>query len=142
MRSSNVILLVASLTATSLFAAASPAAVATEEDPAFVTRDQYTAVLHQARGAWQIQPADGHDLLIDTLSCGHGAVLPTGVWLLVADERGRVDLVAPSVTALPAGRADRVHLRSCEEAGAQDLAAPQLLIDLLAERSGAVFVHE
>jgi hypothetical protein len=142
MRSSNAILLAASLIAASLFAGSSAAIVASGDEPAYVTRDQYTAVLHQARGAWQIQPADGHDLLIDTLSCAHGSVLPTGVWLLVADERGRVDLVAPSVTALPAGRADRVHLRSCEEAGAQDLAAPQLLIDLLAERSGAVFVHE
>jgi hypothetical protein len=142
MPGSNSALLVASIAAASLVTDGSAATVAIGDEPAYVTRDQYTAVLHQARGAWQIQPADGQDVLIDTLSCGHGSVLPTGVWLLVADERGRVDLVAPSVTALPAGRADRVHLRSCDEAGAQDLAAPQLLIDLLAERSGAVFVHE
>lgn len=142
MRSSNATLLLASLLATSLFAGNSAATVANGDEPAYVTRDQYTAVLHQARGAWQIQPADGQDVLIDTLSCGHGTVLPTGVWLLVADGHGRIDLVAPSVTSLPAGRADHVRLRNCEEAGAQDLAAPQLLIDLLAERSGAVFVHE
>ncbi|MFT3807020.1 hypothetical protein [Arenimonas sp.] len=131
-----------SLSAGLLLSFTSQAAVAPIEESAYVTRDQYSAVLHQSRGVWQLQPANGQDLMIDTLACQNGKVLPKGLWLLVPGERGRYDLVAPSVTRLPAGAAPQVKLRDCAQAGPADLAVPQALIDLLAQQTSAVYVNE
>lgn len=131
-----------SLTAGLLLSFTSQAAVAPIEEAAYVTRDQYSAVLHQTRGVWQLQPANGQDLIIDTLACSHGKTLPSGLWLLVPGDKGRYELVAPSVTRLPAGAPNRVKLRDCDQAGAADLAVPQALIDLLAQQTSAVYVHE
>ena len=131
-----------SLAAGLLLSLTSQAAVAPIEEAAYVTRDQYSAVLHQSRGVWQLQPANGQDLAIDTLGCANGKLLPTGLWLLVPGERGRYELVAPSVTRLPAGASNRVALRDCGQAGPTDLAVPQALIELLAQQTSAVYVHE
>lgn len=131
-----------SLAAGLLLSLTSQAAVAPIEEAAYVTRDQYSAVLHQSRGVWQLQPANGQDLAIDTLACSQGNVLPTGLWLLVPGGNGRYELVAPSVTRLPADSPNRVALRDCGQAGPADLAVPQALIELLAQQTSAVYVHE
>jgi hypothetical protein len=87
-----------------------------------------------------LQPADGQDVLISTGTCATGAMVPTGIWLLVLDSQGRPELLAPSVTRLPAGRSDRVALRACDQAHDQQLAVPQSVLDLLAVNTGAIYV--
>ena len=79
--------------------------------------------------------------MIDTGTCATGAMIPAGVWLLVHDAQGRPELLAPSVTALPPGMSDRVALRSCDRASGRELAVPQALLDLLDDRTGAIYVY-
>jgi hypothetical protein len=128
--------------ASSLLALAlsSGAAFAQDAEPVY-SAGQYTAVLHQRSGLWQLQPADGQDLDVRALACPTDSTLPNGLWLLVRDDQGRPELIAPSSTPLPAGSPDRVALRPCDEDGT-GLAAPQALIDLLAANAGAVYVDD
>ena len=102
---------------------------------------QYTASLDQTHNQWRLQPASGDDLLIDTGTCATGTMVPAGVWLVVRDPQGRPELLAPSVTPLPRGVSERVTLRSCGKATGRELAVPQTVLDLLAERSGAIYVY-
>jgi hypothetical protein len=132
--------LAAGLAATVAYAAP-PSDPIEDAGPVFNAGSQYTAVLDQAHGRWQLLPLSGQDLAIDTGACANGNVLPKGVWLVTRDADGRVQLVAPSTTALPAGAADTVAVRSCDEAGADALAVPQPLIDLLAADAGAVLIQ-
>jgi hypothetical protein len=102
---------------------------------------QYTATLDQNRGLWRLQPVAGQDVVLrSTSNCATGAMVPVGVWLLVSDGNGQLELLAPSVTKLPAGFPDRVALRACDQAHGQQLAVPQLVIDLLKAQSGAIYV--
>ncbi|MGH8029928.1 MAG: hypothetical protein ACREO3_08345 [Arenimonas sp.] len=109
--------------------------------PVFNASSQYTAVYHQAAGQWQILPVTGQDVAIDTGSCAAGNALPPGIWLVTRDDAGRVQLVAPSTTVLPAGAADTIAVRACDQAEPDALVLPQPLIDLLAAGSGAVLVE-
>ena len=102
---------------------------------------QYTASLDQTHNQWRLQPANGDDLVIDTGTCATGTMVPSGVWLVVRDPQGRPELLAPSVTRLPQGVPDRVALRSCGKATGRELAVPQTVLDLLGERSGAIYVY-
>jgi hypothetical protein len=138
---------IASLMAVSamlLSAAASAARPEPLHEPAegfYVPGNQYTASLDQTHNQWRLQPASGEDLVVDLGTCATGAMIPAGVWLLVLDSRGRPELLAPSVTPLPAGSADHVALRSCETAQGSELAVPAALLKLLGERTGAVYVY-
>ena len=132
--------LVALLTAT--VANAAPQAADIEDaGPVFNAGSQYTAVYQQSRGQWQILPATGQDLAIATGDCATGAVHPKGVWLVTRDDAGRVLLVAPSTTKLPAGAADTIAVRACDQAEPDALVLPQPLIDLLASDAGAVLIE-
>ena len=102
---------------------------------------QYTASLDQTHNQWHLQPASGDDLLIDTGTCATGTMVPAGVWLVVRDAKGRPELLAPSVTPLRRGESERVALRSCGKASGRELAVPQTVLDLLTERSGAIYVY-
>lgn len=102
---------------------------------------QYTATLDQTYNRWRLQPVNGQDVLIDTGACSTGAMVPTGLWLLVIDSQGRPELLAPSVTRLPAGSPDRVALRACDKAQGRELAVPQSVLDLLTANTGAIYVH-
>ena len=110
--------------------------------PVFNAGSQYTAVYRQARGEWQILPATGQDLAIATGDCATGTVHPNGVWLVTRDDAGRVQLLAPSTTELPAGAADTIAVRACDQPEAGALVLPQPLIDLLAADAGAVLIDE
>ena len=46
------------------------------------------------------------------------------------------------MTALPPGMSDRVALRSCDRASGRELAVPQALLDLLDDRTGAIYVDD
>jgi hypothetical protein len=133
--------LYAALFATVAAHAAPPAGIE-ETGPVFNAGSQYTAVYRQSRGEWQILPVTGQDLAIDTGDCATGAVHPNGVWLVSRDDQGRVQLVAPSTTALPAGAPDTIAVRACDAPEADALVLPQPLIDLLASESGAVLIDE
>ncbi|MEO7251657.1 MAG: hypothetical protein ABIW30_03495 [Arenimonas sp.] len=121
--------------------ASNDSAAAWPADPGFSAGGQYTATLDQTRNQWRLQPADGQDVTIDTGRCATGAMVPAGLWLLVSDGHGRAELVAPSVTRLPAGSAQRIALRPCDKAQGSELAVPQVLLDLLAANTGAVYVR-
>lgn len=110
--------------------------------PVFQAGSQYTATLEQTRNQWRFQPANGQDVVIDVGSCATGAMVPIGVWLLVIDAQGRPELLAPSVTRLPAGTPDRIALRACDKAKDHELAVPQTILDLLAANTGAVYVNK
>jgi hypothetical protein len=131
--------LVGLLTAT--VAHAEPVAPAEDTGPVFNAGSQYTAVYRQSRGQWQILPATGQDLAIATGDCATGNVIPKGVWLVTRDDAGRVQLLAPSTTELPAGASDTIAVRACDQAEPDALVLPQPLIDLLASDAGAVLVE-
>lgn len=106
----------------------------------FTPGSQFTATLDQTRNLWRIQPANGQDVVIDAGACTTGAMASPGVWLLVVDADGRAELLAPSVTHLPAGSPDRIALRACDKAHGQELAVPQTVLDLLTANTGAIYV--
>ena len=116
------------------------AALSPQAEPVFQAGSQFTATLDQTRNQWRLQPLSGPDVLIDTGSCATGAMVPAGVWLLVRDRLGRPELLAPSVTPLPAGSPERIALRACSDAEGRQLAVPQSVLDLLAATSGAIYV--
>ncbi|OGT60332.1 MAG: hypothetical protein A3E01_16025 [Gammaproteobacteria bacterium RIFCSPHIGHO2_12_FULL_63_22] len=121
--------------------AAGPAPFHGAPDSMYDPGSQYTASLDQTHNQWRLQPASGDDLIIDTGTCATGTMVPSGVWLVVRDPQGRPELLAPSVTRLPHGVPDRVALRSCGKATGRELAVPQTVLDLLSERSGAIYVY-
>ena len=129
---------------TTVAAGAAPAHAAGIEDagPVFTAGSHYSAVYRQSSGRWQILPATGQDLVIDTGDCATGVRHPEGVWLVSRDDQGRVQLVAPSTTVLAPGQADTIAVRSCDQPGDQALVLPQPLIDLLAADTGAVLIDE
>jgi hypothetical protein len=133
--------LVALLTAT-VAHAAPPSTDIEDAGPVFNAGSQYTAVYHQAQGQWQILPATGQDLAVATGDCATGSVHPKGVWLVTRDAEGRVQLLAPSTTELPAGAADTIAVRACDQPEADALVLPQPLIDLLASDAGAVLIDD
>lgn len=102
---------------------------------------EYTATLDQSHNRWRLQPVNGQDVEIDIGTCATGAMIPTGIWLLVIDAEGRPGLLAPSATRLPAGRPDRVALRACDKAKGRELAVPQTVLDLLTANTGAIYVN-
>ena len=122
--------------------AAVPAPFHAASDSMYDPGSQYTASLDQTHNQWRLQPANGDDLVIDIGTCATGTMLPSGVWLVVRDRQGRPELLAPSVTRLPHGVPDRVALRSCGQASGRELAVPQTVLDLLSERSGAIYVYQ
>ena len=103
---------------------------------------EYTATLDQSHNRWRLQPANGQDVDIDIGTCATGAMVPTGVWLLVTDAQGRPELLAPSTTPLPAGRSEHVALRTCDKAQGRELAVPQTVLDLLTANTGAIYVSK
>lgn len=133
----NTLALAAALAMTSAAAQSAPA-----DAPYYSAGSQYTASLDRTSGHWRLQPASGQDIEINTGLCPTGTTVPAGLWLLVRDANGRPELLAPSTTALPAGRSEHIALRNCEQVGEQQLAIPQTLLDLLANNTGAILVHD
>ena len=129
---------IALLTSSSLYAGEQ---VATD----YVAGSHYTATFHQHAGDWQYTPADGQDLNLSSADgCSVQADLPKGVWLLTSDANGEPQLQAPSALSLPAGHSGSVTLVACDQAadGITRIAAPQMLLDLLAASAGAVRIDD
>ena len=134
-------LLTASLLPSGLAAAPLPAAAPADE-AVFIPGGQYTATLDQTLNVWRFLPMNGQDVVVDAGRCSTGAMAPIGVWLLQLDRQGRPELVAPSVTRLPAGAPDHIALRACDQAHGRELAVPQTVLDLLAANTGAIYVGD
>jgi len=134
--------LLALMLATVLTPAIAAAQTPDTDAPQYDAGSQYTAELNQSTGHWHLLPANGQDVVIDTGTCGTGAVHPKGLWLLVRDANGNPELLAPSSTPLPAGSPDHIAIQSCDKATGDSLAVPQQLIDLLAADTGAVLLDD
>jgi len=134
-------LLTAALLPSGLVAAPLQATAAPAEEAVFVPGGQFTASFDQTRNVWRFLPINGQDVVVDAGACSTGAMAPVGVWLLQVDRDGRPELVAPSVTQLPAGASDHIALRACDQAQGRELAVPQTVLDLLASNTGAVYVE-
>jgi hypothetical protein len=130
-------LLTAALLPSGLVAAPLPV-----DEAVFVPGGQFTATFDQTQNVWRFLPMNGQDVTVDAGACSTGAMAPFGVWLLQLDRQGRPELVAPSVTPLPAGAADHIALRACDQAHGRELAVPQTVLDLLATNTGAVYVGD
>ena len=78
--------------------------------------------------------------IIDSSHESIGATYTPGSQYTATLDQGRPELLAPSVTRLPIGAADRIALRSCDQAHGRDLAVPQSVLELLAVHTGAVYV--
>jgi len=135
-----------SLFALAAFATSAFASIPSPQ-PVYSEGSQYTAVLQQASGHWRLTPAHGQDLLIHASEADCGSdnpALPGGIWLLVREADGSAALLAPSVTALPAGHPERVALRDCEAAVEPGLALnlPRSLLDWVSQSAGAVLVTD
>ena len=135
-------LLTAALLPSGLAAAPARANLVDPNEPVYVPGGQYTATLDQTQNVWRFLPMNGQDLLIDAGTCATGAMAPAGVWLVLLDDRGRPELVAPSATILPGGRPDHIALRACDQASGRELAVPQAVPALLAANTGAVYVGD
>ena len=86
-------------------------------EPLYIVDGQYTATLQQRAHHWRLQPLRGDevDITDHAKDCGSSKPIPNGLWFVSQDDRGRPVLVAPSVTALPAGFPQHVALRACGE---------------------------
>lgn len=119
-------------------------AAANADEPVFIAGGQYTATLDQRTRQWRLLPMDGRDVEVASPAgeCTQGPAIPKGVWLVTRNVKGRPELLAPSVTPLPAGHSDRVQLLACGESGdgSPSLAVPPELIEWLSARAGAVYI--
>ena len=135
-----------SLIVAAALAAAAAQAKPREPEAVFVAGSQYSAVLSQADQSWKLLPLDGADVEVraDGAACATSAPLARGVWLVTRDESGRLELVAPSTTALADGAPAHVALVACGDADARSPAvvAPRVLVDWLSTSAGAVYADE
>ena len=77
-------------------------------------------------------------------ACGSPAPVPKGLWYVSQDERGRTQLVAPSVTALPAGFPQHVALLPCGAASddAVALFVPPVALHWISDYVGTVLIAD
>ena len=112
------------------------------DEPLLIVDTQYSAVFEQSRGTWLlIPPAAGVVMQQDGGHCRDDRPIAPGLWLIMRDALGRVELVAPSVTPLPAGHPDRITLLSCDSVESGGLHLPKQLIETLARDHGAVRIN-
>ena len=111
------------------------------DEPALIADTQYSAVFTQGRGSWLLYPP-GAGLVVaqEAGNCRNDQPIAPGLWLIARNSDGSIELVAPSVTPLPAGHPDRVALLACDSAESTGLHLPPALIELLAREHGVVRV--
>ena len=125
-----------------LVPALSIAATDLTDEPLLIADTQYSAVYEQGRGTWMlIPPTAGVVMQQDGGRCREDRAIAPGLWLITRDASGRVELVAPSVTPLPAGHPDRIALLACDSVESGGLHLPKALIDVLARDHGAVLIN-
>lgn len=129
-----------------LLAGASTAATAqgVAPGPGF-SGGQYTAEFDPGVDTWRLFPLVGSATELRSIGdCSASETTPAGIWLVTRGIDGTPMLLAPSVTALPAGHPGRIRLAACgsDRQGTEPtLGVPEALLDWLADHSGAVLVR-
>ena len=115
-------------------------------DPQYIFDGQYTAALQQHAQQWHLLPLRGEQIEVSerAANCASNSIVPNGLWFVTQDSSGKLQLVAPSVTNLPAGFPDNVALRSCgEQADTRTtLFVPAKALDWIAQNAGTVLIDD
>lgn len=104
----------------------------------------YTAEFDSGADTWRLFPLVGSATELRSIDSCRASNPPAGIWVLTRGADGAPVLLAPSVTALPAGHPGRIRLAACgsEPRGTEPtLGVPEALLDWLADHSGAVLVR-
>lgn len=139
--SSLLLVLLSICAASAMTAPPRASAVSLEREADLAAGGQYTAILDQAHNRWRILPFDGQDVEVDAGTCRTGASVPGGYWLLMLDASGQPELIAPSITEIPAGQSERIPVRTCAEVSEGQLGVPQTVLDLLVANTGGIYVR-
>ena len=112
------------------------------EQPALIVDSQYSASFDQGRGSWILVPPAGGVVMQQNVGrCRDDRAISPGLWLVTRDAVGRIELVAPSVTPLPAGHPERIPVLACDSSEADGLHLPRPLIDALLRDHGVVRIE-
>ena len=115
-------------------------------DAQYIFDGQYTAALQQHARQWHLLPLRGEQIEVSerAANCANNSSVPNGLWFVTQDSAGKLQLVAPSVTKLPAGFPDNVALRSCgEQADTRTtLFVPAQALDWIAQNAGTVLIDD
>ena len=134
------------LFASAALGAGSLAAATPTYEPLYIFDGQYTATLQQHAHRWQLQPLRGDevDVVDHAKDCGSAKPIPHGLWFVSQDANGKPQLVAPSVTALPAGFPQHVALRACGEQADGDVAlfVPPVALSWINANVGTVLIDD
>jgi hypothetical protein len=134
------------LIATAALASGAPANGMPTYEPVYITDGQYTATLLQHSHLWRLQPLRGDevDITDHSAACGSNKPVPNGLWYVSQDGNGRPELVAPSVTELPAGFPQHVSLRACGEKSDGDfvLFVPPVALNWINDFVGTVLIDD
>jgi hypothetical protein len=113
------------------------------QHPVYFESGQYTALFAQGAQRWHLQPLDGDVVDVVDHACASELRLPRGMWLVTRDAAGRLQLVAPSTTELPAGFPGQLRLVACgSDADRGALGVPDIVLTWLAGNSGSVMIDE
>ena len=109
----------------------------------YIFDGQYTAELQQHARHWRLLPLRGEQVDVAT-GCANGAALPAGLWYVTPDSNGKLQLEAPSVTALPEGFPQRIALRGCGENGdaRTTLFVPAQALEWIGANAGTVLIDD
>jgi len=114
-------------------------------EPIYITDGQYTATLKQRAHRWLLQPLRGEQVeVVDhSAACGSRAPVPKGLWYVSQDSHGQTQLIAPSVTPLPAGFPQHVALRACGSGGdGLALYVPPVALNWINDFVGSVLIDD
>ena len=135
-----------SLAVTVACCAGQSAAIGGDEAVYFDT-GQYSATLLQKSAEWRLRPLTGGDIDViarDSACRTEGAPIPKGVWLVTRDDAGRLQLLAPSTTELPAGFPQTLPLDACGDTPvrARALEVPRMVFDWISGHVGSVMIDD
>ena len=138
---SLIALFAAAATGAGMLAAATPI-----YEPLYIFDGQYTATLKQHSHRWQLQPLRGAEVEVSdhAKDCGSSKPIPNGLWFVSQDAEGKPQLVAPSVTALPAGFPQHVAMRACGDKADDDVAlyVPAVALNWINANVGSVLIDD
>jgi len=137
--------LLSALIATAALGAGTPVNAVPSYEPVYITDGQFTATLEQHSHHWRLQPLRGEevDITDHSKSCGSAAPIPRGLWYVSQDDRGQPQLVAPSVTPLPAGYPQHIALRVCGDAASGPaLFVPAVALAWINDHVGSVLIND
>jgi len=138
--------LLTSLAAACTLAWSAHAPATSREKAVYFDAGQYSATFLQSAHEWRLQPITGDavDVIDRDPACrANASPIPHGVWLVTRDDGGRLQLVAPSSTELPAGFPVQLRLAACGSREEHDaVAVPDIVFGWLAANSGSVMIDE